>query len=260
MPTYKYQAALDSGVSVFGVFDADDLSTLQAYLQSRSMTLVGATELSINSALSSGQQEMPRFMQMRIGDRLREALLTGMPAHEAVRAIAEEPFEHPVLMMMPWAIFMSLFLAAVSLLGALLIPESRIVLLGAAAAVPLVTALVWWSAHIWFVIRPQKMLLKMARQLESGATTELSGLGFLPSELQAVMSSRLSSQAKSVSMAELVPTIAGMQFQSHLFSMRIMGPLLAMALLLIGLHVLMLTHRASVLQKSSSVLVLSCRD
>ncbi len=241
MPTYKYQAALASGVSVFGIFGADDLSSLQAYLQSRSMTLVGATELSINSALSSGQQEMPRFMQMRIGDRLREALLTGMPAHDAVRAIAEEPLEHPVLMVMPWAFFLSLFLAAVSLLGALLVPESRGALLGAAVVAPLVAALVWWSAHIWFVVRPQKMLLKMARQLESGATTELSGLGFLPGELQAVMSSRLTSQAKSVSMAELVPTIAGMQFQSHLFAMRIMGPLLAMALLLIGLHVLMLT-------------------
>jgi type II secretory pathway component PulF len=85
------------------------------------------------------------------------------------------------------------------------------------------------------------MLLQMARQLERGEAGTLTSLGLLSGELQAVMNSRLNSKAKSTTIAELVPTITGMRLQSHQFAAQIMGPLFAMAVLLIAMHVLMLT-------------------
>jgi hypothetical protein len=205
------------------------------------MTLVEATELSINSALTTGQVQLPRLVQLRIGDRLREALLTDMPAHEAVRAVAEEPFDHPVVMTMPWIFSVGLFTSVVLLLTSILIPEGRTGLLIAALSVPVATGLLWWLVWFWFVARPRTMLLRMAAQLERGEAGTLSGLGLLSGELNAVMSSNLSSQAKSTTIAELVPTITGMRLQSHQFAAQILGPLLAIAMLCIGIHVLLLT-------------------
>ena len=128
MPTYKYQAALPTGVWIFGVFDAADEAALEAYLHTRGMTLVEATELSINTALTGQMEELPRMLQLRIGERLREAMLTDMPVHEAVRAIADEPFEHPVLMMMPWIFSLAAFAAAAAALLAVIVPEASSVL------------------------------------------------------------------------------------------------------------------------------------
>ena len=102
MPTYKYQSALSTGVSVFGIFDAADPSALDAYLQSRGMTLVEFSEIAIDKQLSTQLAAIPRVLQLRIGERIQEAMLTGLPAHVAISAMAFEPFEHPLLMAMPW--------------------------------------------------------------------------------------------------------------------------------------------------------------
>ncbi len=241
MPTYKYQAALPTGVSIFGVFDADDLNVLASYLLTRNMTLVNATELSINTALTGQQVELPRMLQLRIGDRLREALLTDMPAHEAVRAIADEPFEHPVLMTMSWMFFLSLFGAAVLGALSLIVPEGRGGLLSFAIATPLVIGILWATAHNWFIARPRAMLLTIAARLERGDDGTFTGLGVLPNELSTVMNASLDSQAKATSIAELVPTLTGMQLQSHQLAARLLGPLVALSVMLIGMHVLLLT-------------------
>ena len=241
MPTYKYQAALATGVSIFGIFDAADLNSLSSYLMSRNMTLVNASELSINSALAGQQQELPRMLQLRIGDRLREALLTDMPAHEAVRAVAEEPFEHPVLMTMPWLLLISLAGALAMAILSVLIPTSQRGLLLFAGGLPVCVVFLWLMAHRWFIARPRNMLLKIASRLERGDNGTFAGLGLLPRELQTVMDSNLNSQTKATSIAELVPTISGIRMQSHQFAARLLGPVIAVSLLMVGMHVMLIS-------------------
>ena len=241
MPTYKYQAALPTGVWIFGVFDAADETALQAYLQTRGMTLVEATELSINTALTGQMEELPRMLQLRIGERLREAMLTDMPVHEAVRAIADEPFEHPVLMMMPWIFSLAAFAAAAAGLLAVIVPEARSVLLLTAVVLVASAGVMWWVSWLWFIARPGTVLRTLAGRLERGSTEPFANVGLLPGELRAVINSNMDSRAKIVSVAELVPTISGMQMQAHQLAARLMGPLLAMSVLLIGLHVVLLT-------------------
>lgn len=241
MPTFKYQAVLPTGVSIFGVFDAEDQNVLQSYLQSRNMTLVNATELSISSVLSGQNQELPRMLQLRIGDRLREALLTDMPAHVAVRAIAAEPIEHPVLMSMPWLMVSSAFASVVMMLLSILIPAGRPGLLISAGLLPMLVVSLWAVSWFWFVNRPRRMLLRMAEQLERGQHGLFTGLGLLPSELSTIMNSQLSSQTKATAVAELVPTLSGMRLKSHHFAAIFLGPLIALTLLLMGMHVMLIS-------------------
>lgn len=241
MPTYKYQALLPTGVSIFGVFDADDEHMLASYLLSRRMTLVDATELSISSALTTESPDLPRILQLRIGDRLREALLTDMPAHEAVRAVAEEPIEHPVLMTMPWLFWISVFGAVTAAVISVINPNKWAAGLLLAISIPVCVGLSWCVARWWLVARPRRMLLKIASRMENGDSRTFAGLGILPRELRAVMDSPIDSRAKATSIAELVPSITGIRIQSHQFAIRLLGPAMAMALLLIGIHVLLLT-------------------
>jgi type II secretory pathway component PulF len=241
MPTFKYQAVLPTGVSIFGVFDAEDQNVLQSYLQSRSMTLVNATELSISSVLSGQNQELPRMLQLRIGDRLREALLTDMPAHVAVRAIAAEPIEHPVLMSMPWLMVSSVFASVVMMLLSILIPDSRLGLVISAGLLPMLVVQLWVAAWFWFVYRPRRMLLRIADQLERGQHGSFTGLGLLPGELSTIMNSQLSSQTKATAVAELVPTLSGMRLKSHHFAAMFLSPLIALTLLMIGMHVMLIS-------------------
>ncbi len=241
MPTYKYQAVLPTGVSIFGVFDADDQNVLQSYLQSRNMTLVNATELSISSVLSGQHQELPRMLQLRIGDRLREALLTDMPAHIAVRAIAAEPFEHPILMSMPWLMVSSVFASVVMMLLTILIPEGRLGLVISAGLLPMLMVQLWGASWFWFVFRPRRMLLRMADQLERGQHGSFTGMGLLPGELSTIMNSQLSSPAKATAIAELVPTLSGIRLKSHHFATMFLSPLIALTLLLMGMHVMLIS-------------------
>ena len=90
MPTYKYQSALPTGVSVFGIFDAADSNALAAYLQTRGMTLVDFSEIAIEKQLATQLAAIPRVLQLRIGERIQEAMLTGLPAHVAIAAMANE--------------------------------------------------------------------------------------------------------------------------------------------------------------------------
>ena len=102
MQTYKYQSVLPTGVAVFGVFDADSEAALEEYLLTRGMTLVTWSVVAIDKRLGTPLAAIPRVLQLRIGERIQEAMLTGLPAHVAIEAMAKEPFEHPLLMTMPW--------------------------------------------------------------------------------------------------------------------------------------------------------------
>jgi type II secretory pathway component PulF len=240
MPLFKYQAVLPQGVSVFGTFEANDVEGLAAYLQSRNLTLVDATELSVHQVLTGSAEDLPRMVQLRIGERLREALLTGIPAHLAVRAMASEPLEHPLLLIMPWLMLASVCTGLGTGLLAVLSAEPRHGLLGLAIGLPIVCAVTWWLMRDRLVQRPLTALRRIADQLESGEAADLSRLGALPVELQAVVDSGLSSQSKAISVAELVPLLMGLRLRTHQFAARIVGPLMMACLLLGSIHLLLL--------------------
>lgn len=240
MATWKYQSILPDGVRVFGVFDADDLESLSAYLATRGMTLVDASELSINSALTTARAELPRIVQLRVGERLREALLTELPAHDAIRAIAEEPFEHPVVMLMPWCFWMSVFASLVLGGLSLVLPDSRSSMLIVAVCLPALAGLAWKVLQTVFVHRPKAILLRLADRVEQGGDVGLEQ-GLIGTELNSVLSSNLDSRVKVAATAELVPEVSGMRLQSHRFAMSILAPLIALSLLLGSVHTMLLT-------------------
>ncbi len=82
--------------------------------------------MTLHPSLKKEHSELPRLVQMRIGERLREAILSGMPTQDAIRAVAAEPFEHPVIMLMPWSLLLALFISVVMLLVAVMSPATRV--------------------------------------------------------------------------------------------------------------------------------------
>ncbi len=236
MATYRYKATLPTGVLVYGVFDADSQSALEAYLQTRGLKLLEANELSVDANVMQ-TAEVPRLTQLRIGDRIREALLTGMPIHQAVRAIAEEPLEHPLLMLMPWAVGFSLYVFAILMVLRLLIPAvpNPMVALSAGITLGLILLTRWMR---WFLDRrPRRILLKIADQMERGDIRLEEYPQILPGELQAIQRSTLPSDVRAIAIAELVPQVAGMRLVRHQIASRLLAPLLISGVLFSGIYV-----------------------
>ncbi len=231
MRTYKYQSATSTGVSVFGVIDAEDENALASYLLTRGMTLVDFSEISIDKQLGSQLAAIPRVLQLRIGERIQEALLTGLPAHLAIAAMANEPFEHPVLMAMPWLTGMSVCTFLLSLLLMIMIPEFAVALILAAALGLVVCLACWIIGYWWLQVRPKKLLLRLSQQMAAGSSESLMPEAFLPPEIRSIMDSEMASQQKCLSVAELLPALGIMQVQRHLFATRMVAPFLALLLL-----------------------------
>jgi len=232
MPTYKYQSVLPAGVSVFGIFDAENENALAAYLLTRGMTLVDCSEVAIDKRLGTPLAAIPRILQLRIGERIQEALLTGLPAHVAIAAMANEPFEHPLLMAMPWLSGMAGCAVIVSLLLSIAVPEF-VVLLVPAAVFALLTCLGLWIAGCWWLqVRPRDMLLRLSRQMAAGSSEPLMQDAFVPMEIRSIMNSGMAAEQKSLSVAELLPSLGIMQVQRHLFATKMVAPFLALLLLI----------------------------
>lgn len=232
MPTYKYQSVLPTGVSVFGIFDAENEAALAAYLLTRGMTLVACSEVAIDKRLGTPLAAIPRILQLRIGERIQEALLTGLPAHVAIAAMANEPFEHPLLMAMPWLSGMAGCAVIVSFLLSIAVPEF-VVLLVPAAVFALLTCLGLWVAGYWWLqVRPRDMLLRLSRQMAAGGSEPLMQDAFVPMEIRSIMNSGMAAEQKSLSVAELLPSLGIMQVQRHLFATKMVAPFLALLLLI----------------------------
>lgn len=232
MPTYKYQSALPTGVSVFGIVDADDETALASYLLTRGMTLVDFSEIAIDRQLGSRLAAIPRILQLRIGERIQEALLTGLPAHVAIDAMANEPFEHPLLMAMPWLTGMAGCAVLLAVLLMIVIPEFAVALTMAAALAFIVCVASWIVGYWWLQVRPKNLLLRLAKQMAAGSSDSLTQESFVPPEIRSIMNSGMAGQQKSLSVAELMPSLGIMQVQRHLFATRMVAPLLALLLLL----------------------------
>ena len=240
MPTYKYQSALPTGVSVFGIFDAADSNALAAYLQTRGMTLVDFSEIAIDKQLATQLAAIPRVLQLRIGERIQEAMLTGLPAHVAIAAMANEPFEHPVLMAMPWMTGMAAFSVVVSIMLSIAVPEFVLVLIPAAVLAFLTCIGTWILFYWWLQVRPRDLLLRLSRQMASGGVNPLQQEAFVPLEIRSIMSSEMAAEQKSLSVAELLPSLGIMQVQRHLFATKMVAPFLASLLLMPATYCMLL--------------------
>ncbi len=232
MPTFKYQSVLPTGVAVFGVFDAENESALAAYLLTRGMTLVTSAEVAIDKRLGTPLAAIPRVLQLRIGERIQEAMLTGLPAHVAIAAMAKEPFEHPLLMAMPWLSGMAASALVVSVLLSVAVPELALLLI-LMSVFSLLTCLTLWIAGYWWLhVRPRNMLLSLSRQMAAGSSETLMQDAFVPTEIRSIMNSGMAAEQKSLSVAELLPSLGIMQVQRHLFATRMVAPFLALLLLI----------------------------
>ena len=232
MPTYKYQSVLPTGVSVFGIFDAESENALAAYLLTRGMTLVTSSEIAIDKRLGMPLAAIPRILQLRIGERIQEALHTGLPAHVAIAAMAHEPFEHPLLMAMPWLSGMAGCAVIVSILLSIAVPEFALLLIPAAMFALLTCLGLWIAGYWWLQVRPQGMLLRLSRQMAAGSSEPLMQDAFVPMEIRSIMNSGMASEQKSLSVAELLPSLGIMQVQRHLFATKMVAPFLALLLLI----------------------------
>lgn len=240
MPTYKYQSALPTGVSVFGIFDAADSNALASYLQTRGMTLVDFSEVSIDQQLATQLAAIPRVLQLRIGERIQEAMLTGLPAHVAIAAMANEPLEHPLLMAMPWLTGMAAFSVIVSIMLSAAVPEFALVLIPAAVVAFLTCVGIWIIFYWWLQVRPRTLLLRLSRQMASGGVNPLQQEVFVPLEIRSILNSGMSAEQKSLSVAELLPSLGIMQVQRHLFATKMVAPFLASLLLMPAAYCMLL--------------------
>ncbi|MCA9058394.1 MAG: hypothetical protein KDA85_07840, partial [Planctomycetaceae bacterium] len=124
MKSYQYRAENKLGIPVYGIRKAESEEELREQLAQLRLQLISCEALNWRRDKES-QSISNRLQQLQIGGRVREALLTGMPAHEAVRALAAEPLESPLLLMMPWLTFTGIGAGLLLLAISWMIPISR---------------------------------------------------------------------------------------------------------------------------------------
>lgn len=241
MATYKYEATLSTGITVFGVHEVANRDELIDYLKRRNLTLVSEQELTLSTQLTTDTKELPRMFQLRIGERLREAILSGLPTHQAVRAIANEPIEHPLLMVMPWLMILLCFCSVVLIGLAGMVEEVRSYALCLAVSLPVIGMIGWLIVSTILVSRPRRALFRIADQLERGQIPNLKTFELMSGDLGAVARSSLDERAKATSLADLVPSTTATNLRSHQMAVGILGPLIVSGVLFLGVHFFCLT-------------------
>ena len=236
MPVFQYSSRHMSGVPVYGIEEAVDEGQLRVLLQSRGLQLTTAVSLDLHTSVTLRHQPLPRLLQLRVGERLREAMLTDLPVHLAVRAIAEEPFEHPVLILHSWLLLLSGLLTGVLGIGLFYGVVPVLWFLGG-AGVSAALLLLRLALYRVLILRPRSVLLRYAQRLESG-DSDAAQLGELvPWEMRQLSKLQLSESVRARSYAELL-WVAN---QSALHSIRVAvqstGPLLLGGFALCGVAV-----------------------
>ena len=240
MPRYRYEAVDQSGVPIHGTADADNEEILGEQLAERRQRLVSVTELSLDSLLGANSRTLPRLHELRVGEQLREALLTGLPAHQAVRAIAAEPLSHPLLGMMPWlhAATAGVFLCT---LAAYCVTGEFVSAVQLSAVLAL---LIMPSIHgllmYLYQIRPKAILRSLADRLEYGESVEAGLSVVMPTELKLVMTSDIDDETKARVAADLVPTAVDGHQHTQQFVMTLVGPLAVVCVVMLGMYTTLL--------------------
>lgn len=231
MKRYRYEAIDSSGTPIFGVHQCDHVDELIRLLKSRGQQLKNSTELSLEEFNRKQAITVPRLFQLRVGERIHDALLTGLPAHEAVRAIASEPIQAPLLFAVPWCYFLAL-LAMLTVWGAFsfgyLVPAVAIGLL-------LLTVVLVLAAHYsirqFLYERPRRLLHQVASQLEKGFQFEDVTKQFLPQEMSAILNSKLDDETKGRAVSDIMPALQVRSNHLQRLAIAIAIPLAIFALL-----------------------------
>lgn len=225
MPRYRYEATDQKGIPVHGTADADDDIALAKLLDDRNMKLVSSTVLSLDALISSHHESLPRLYQLRVGEQLREALLSGLPAHEAVRSVAAEPLSHPMLEIAPWSQVMATLSFAAAWISWWLTIEFYTVMLATGVLAIFVVPVAWWVLLQIYHSRPKALLRNLANRLEAGEQLPAQLSLAMPSELKCVMQSDISDDAKARVAADLVPCLLGTTLRTQQFVVATIGPL-----------------------------------
>ncbi|MEZ6132216.1 MAG: hypothetical protein R3C59_26445 [Planctomycetaceae bacterium] len=240
MPVFRYEATDSSGIPVHGTADAADDAELNAALERRGLRLVSCTLLSLDALISNQRRTLPRLYQLRVGEQLREALLSGLPAHEAVRAIVAEPLVHPLLSVAPWLQGMSVlaFLVAVMCWK---VSGSMFAAVQATAIVMLVVVpVIWMVLRRHYLLVPRRLLRRLADRLEAGESLSSEADGVMPDEMRSVMRADIDDAGKARIAADLVPCLLGSSLRTQQFVMATVGPLFLLGVVLVVLYAGML--------------------
>jgi type II secretory pathway component PulF len=236
MTRYRYEATDRSGIPIHGTTDADSESDLVRQMTARGLRLISSSELSLNSLIDGNVTPLPRLYQLRVGEQLREALMTELPAHEAIRAIAAEPLSHPLLGIAPWfqSIAVSMFIAAFGLQQ--LSGGFQAAVGGMAALAFIIAPMVWLILHILYQRRPRRLLRILADRLESGESVPALLRAAMPTEARCVMTSEMDDDSKARVAAELLPNLLGRDFRGQQFVITLLGPLIMLAVVIVAIH------------------------
>jgi hypothetical protein len=241
MPEFRFQARHLTGEPVFGMREAPSAEVLTQQLQSEGLLEVKVVPLLAVADLFPAARSVPRLVQLRVGERLREALLLHLPAHETVRAIADEPFLHPVLLVWPWLIACSVLFSLILLLLTAVIPVFPAWVFQASVAVSVLLFLFGFVLRSRLQRRPQELLRRLADELEQGQGTVEGVRAFLPNELRGLDFGGLDESRKTGLLAELLPALGRLRLQRYRLATVLLGPLPFGLLLTGGLAVVSAT-------------------
>ncbi|MEP3481655.1 MAG: hypothetical protein ABJZ55_20600 [Fuerstiella sp.] len=207
MKRFRYEAVDSSGTPLFGVQQCDHLEELIRILESRGQELKKHTELSLEEFNRKQSKLIPRLVQLRVGERIHDALLTGLPAHEAVRAVASEPVQAPLLFAMPWVYFLATL--ALTLVWAAISFGYVSAVIGFAlfALIGVLLPIVHLALRELLYARPRRILHQVASQLEQGFDFKHVTHTFLPQEMQSLLKSNLDDQVKARSVSDIMPAL-----------------------------------------------------
>lgn len=225
MAVFQYSSRHTSGVPVYGVEEARDAAALRDSLSLRGLQLLSATTLDMHTSLIHRTPAFPRLLQLRVGERLREAVLSDLPAHVAVRAVAEEPLEHPALMLHAWAQVIFCFVACSLGLAAVFFRPLLSVCF-VSVLISVTWALIRIPLYGFLIAGPRRLLLDVARRLESGEAAAETLQGLLPSGLEYLVAGQLSAEVRARSFAELLSGTTSSSLQRLRVAMQSVGPLL----------------------------------
>lgn len=224
MPQFRFQARHFTGEPVFGMRDAPSAAALTLLLEADGLLDVQIQPLQTISSAVPTTTSLPRLVQLRVGERLREALLLQLPAHEMLRAVADEPFPHPLLLIWPWLITCSLLFTLLTLPLTTVIPvfpaQTPQTLLGISALLILLGIFLKHQLQQ----RPRQLLRQLADELERGQDSAEALRPFLPSELQGLDFNGLDETRKTQLLAELLPTLGRLRLQRYRLSAALLGP------------------------------------
>ncbi len=241
MPEFRYQARYPTGEPVFGMRESPTAEELVRQLESEGLLEVQATELRAVSDLFPAARSLPRLVQLRVGERLREAMLLQLPAHETVRAVADEPILHPVLMVWPWLTICSVFFSLLFLPLTTLIPVFPFAVFQVSVAVCVLMLLCGFRLRSSLQHRPRQLLRQLADELERGASNVDGLRPYLPGELRGIEFGGLDESRKTLLLAELLPALGRLRLQRYRLASALLGPFPPGLLLTAGLAIIALT-------------------